>query len=108
MKSISELFDEPLFDKKKENRITVMPRPYSRMERVNRIMLSNSSSFDRESYAADGGKEWIDPRRELFFDRDKAKDKALWDRAVKESVDALGREEWQMVVWLYKKLGGKF
>jgi len=78
-----------------------MPKPYTRVERINRV-LKNSSEFDRASYEADGGDDWIDPRREHFFDRDKAKDKALWDKVVEQA------DSWQMVVWLYKKLGGKF
>lgn len=90
---------------KKQNAISVLPRPYSSVERLERI-ISNSAQFDLASYRADGGDAWIDARRELFFDKDKAKDKALWMKAEDAAHKAGG--QWQMVVWIYKKLGGAF
>lgn len=81
--------------------------PYTALQRTRRA-LSNSVSFDRASYEADGGDAWIDPRRSLFFSRDKAHDKPLWDRAMEVSQQAFGEHRWQFVVWLYLKLGGRF
>ncbi len=85
-----------------KNEITVMPEPYSRAERALRA-VRNSAAFDRASYTADGGDGWIDTRRLLFFDRDKAKDKALWDKAILTAGDNK-----KFVIWLYKKYGGHF
>ncbi len=87
-------------------RLIVMPRPYSRVDLAMRVM--NSALFDRKSYETEGGDGWIDKRRELFFDRDKASDKALWDKASRASQKALGTIRWQFVVWYYKKFGGSF
>lgn len=97
--AINKAFDAPLGNenKKKENSI----KPYSRVERINRV-LKNSKEFDLASYEADGGDSWIDDRRKDFFTKDEAKDKALWDRCSGEA------DSWQMTVWLYTKLGGKF
>lgn len=91
----------------KKNAILVMPTKWTTTERATRI-VANSPTFDRKSYEADGGDAWIEPRRRYFFDRDKAKDKGTWDRAVIASEEALGQERWQFVVWWYKKQGGRF
>lgn len=90
-----------------KNELLVMPPPYSPSEKARRA-ITNSATFDRKSYEADGGDGWIDSRRKLFFDRDKALDKGLWDRAVSASKAALGEVRWQFVVWHYKKYGGQF
>jgi phage-related protein (TIGR01555 family) len=87
--------------------LIILPKPFTRAERAKRA-VANSATFDRKSYEADGGDGWIDSRRKHFFDRDKAQDKGLWDRAVAASRDALGAERWQFVVWFYKKYGGGF
>lgn len=70
--------------------------------------VRNSAAFDKASYEADGGDKWIDSRRELFFDKDKAQDKGLWERASQISREAYGKIKWQFVVWLYQKRGGAF
>lgn len=82
-----------------------LPAPYSRLERVMRT-VSNSVAFDKASYAADGGDKWLDIRRKYFFDRDKAKDKQLWDKAT-EAAKAAGQTD-AFTIWWYKKQGGKF
>lgn len=82
-------------------------KPYTTWEKVSR-KLENSAAFDRASYRADGGEKTIDSRRELFFDRDKAKDKDKWDQAVKAAKAAQGTDDWKFIVWMYKKLGGSF
>lgn len=63
----------------------------------------NSLAFDRAAYAADGGDGWINPGRLPFFDRDKAKDKGLWDRVAAEAGDNKA-----FAIWLYDKHGGKW
>ncbi len=92
----------------KKNAITIMPRPFTLAERTTRRVLLNSATFDKKSYEADGGDDWIHAKRELFFSADKAKDKDKWQKAKEASVSALGEERWQFVVWMYKKLGGGF
>lgn len=85
--------------------------PYlSRWSMFDRSFLRalNSAEFDKASYAADGGPDWIDPRRKEIFSDPMGVDKALWAKAKQASHDALGEEEWQFVVWFYKKSGGKF
>lgn len=77
---------------------------YSALEKT--VRLLNSAAFDRASYEADGGQDWIDSRREPLFDRDKAKDKKLWDKSERDATAAGG--DWRMTVWLYEKFGGKF
>lgn len=68
----------------------------------------NSPEFDKASYEAAGGSNWMDSRRELFFDRDKAKDKSLWDRAEVASQSSLGKRDVKFIVWYYLKQGGSF
>jgi hypothetical protein len=80
---------------------------YTLLDRLNRIMY-NSAEYDRASYEADGGDEWIDPRREEFFSNPGNVDEALWSKAKKASEDAFGEHRWQFVVYMYKKFGGKF
>jgi phage-related protein (TIGR01555 family) len=90
---------------KKEN-ATVLPKPYTFTESLARKV--NSPAFDRASYAADGGDQWIDPRRAEFFKDPRDVDRALWDKARAGSKAAFGEERWQFVTWLYRKYGGKF
>lgn len=68
--------------------------------------VKNSAQFDKASYEADGGDGWIDSRRVHFFDRSKAKNKPLWDKAMAASRAALGEYNWKFAVWYYKKHGG--
>ena len=104
-RKITDLLAGSLKDDKETNAI----KPYTRVERVRRL-LSNSADFDAASYLADGGDRWTPSGRELFFDRDKAKDKSLWDRCAMRARDAAfaTNERWKFVVWLYLKEGGKF
>lgn len=90
-----------------KNSIVLMPQPWTTADRARRA-VANSPIFDKKSYEAHGGDAWIDERRKHFFDRDKAQDKSLWDRAAHASRDALGVERWQFIVWFYKKYGGSF
>lgn len=68
--------------------------------------LLNSADFDRASYEADGGDNWIATGRKELFTTDEAQDKGLYQKCVAES-EKLGLS-WKFVVWLYKKQGGKF
>lgn len=81
--------------------------PYTHIERIERIM-QNSATFDRKSYEADGGDNWITEGRKHFFDREKAKDKALWQQAEDATRKSLGRDNWKFTAWWYIKRGGKF
>ncbi len=87
-------------------KLFVMPKAYSAGDNLKRML--NSADFDRASYEADGGDGWIDSRRQLFFDRDKALDKGRWDHAEERSKEIFGSPRWQFTVWFYKKLGGSF
>lgn len=86
--------------------MTAIPR-YTALQRIGRI-LKNSAAFDRAAYEADGGDTWIDARRHELFKNPARVDKALWEKAKRASLDAYGEERWQFVVYIYKKLGGKF
>ncbi len=68
----------------------------------------NSPAFDRASYEADGGDEWIDPRRKEIFENPGTVDEGLWSKAKEASEKAFGQVKWQFVTWWYKKQGGKF
>ncbi len=91
-------------------KIVAYMKPLPALTRVERLMrkLLNSAAFDRAAYAVDGGDEWIDARRGYFFDRDKASDKGLWDKARDAAIAAFGKERWQFQVWWYRKQGGTF
>lgn len=93
----------------KKNVATVvqLPKPFTRVERTMRRLV-NSAAFDRESYMADGGDDWIDGRRYAFFTDAKALDKQLWTRAHETAVAVFGEDRWQFQVWWYVKHGGKF
>lgn len=91
---------------KKENTALVLPRRYTRLERMAR--LTNSAEFDRASYEADGGDAWIHPGRREIFMNPMGVDEGLWEKAKRASVASFGKEKWQFVVWWYKKQGGKF
>ncbi len=97
--------DKSLFVGKKtfENQI----KPYTRVQRIDRV-LANSAEFDRASYEADGGDNWIDSRRSEFFENPGNVDESLWMKAKDASVAAFGKVKWQFVTWWYKKHGGKF
>ncbi len=91
---------------KAENALVPMPKRWTRLERT--VRLINSPEFDKASYHADGGDDWIDPRRAELFTGAEAQDKALWAKAAEASVAAVGEQRWQFQVWWYKKQGGKF
>lgn len=89
----------------------IMPAPYTSLERIVRTMfkaIANSAEFDKASYEADGGDDWIHPGRKELFENPGNVDEALWARAKQASQAALGEIRWQFVVFMYKKLGGKF
>jgi hypothetical protein len=90
------------------NKFDVMPAPYSRTERIARV-LTNSVEFDLASYESDGGDSWINPKRQLFFENPVGlSDTGLWQKAKSRSREVFGSEHWQFTVWWYRKQGGKF
>lgn len=105
-KSAPEAKEAP--EAKTENAVIVFPHVWSSAEVMTRAKLKNSAEFDRKSYEADGGDEWIDPRRKEFFSNPGNVDEALWSKAKEASMKALGEVRWQFVTWFYKKQGGKF
>lgn len=92
---------------KKKNSFIIMPKAFTRLERIERV-LKNSIEFDKASYEADGGDAWIHPGREEFFTDPMNVDKGLWAKAKEESMKAFGKHKWQFVTWIYKKQGGRF
>lgn len=108
-KGRSAALKEQLAKLKSKNDLGVifLPQPYSVTERLERI-LKNSPQFDKASYEADGGDDWIDPRRKELFSNPGNVDEALWGSARAASQAALGEIRWQFVTWWYKKQGGKF
>lgn len=113
MKAVPKSADAPEVKAKsmdpatKNERLPSDLKPYTAIERMERI-LKNSAAFDRASYEADGGDNWIDSRREHFFQTPGNVDRALWAKAEEASRQAYGKVKWQFVTWFYKKQGGKF
>lgn len=66
----------------------------------------NSERFDRASYEADGGDNWIADGRKYFFEN--PKDRGLWRSIVEESKHLFSDTNWKFATWLYLKRGGKF
>jgi phage-related protein (TIGR01555 family) len=66
----------------------------------------NSAEFDKASYEADGGDDWIATGRKDLFTVDEADDKSLYGKCSEEATK-LGLD-WKFTVWLYQKQGGKF
>lgn len=89
------------------NAVSRVRRRYTPVDRLARVIF-NSALFDRAAYDADGGDDWVDPRRRELFRDPRNVDKKLWDKAKKASVAALGEERWQFTVWFYRKMGGRF
>lgn len=71
--------------------------------------VMNSASFDKASYAADGGDSWINPKRLALFDEPPAPwiDRSIWEKAKQKGKDIFGNPTKAFVVWMYEKLGGK-
>lgn len=83
------------------------PRVWNQIQKLQRH-LKNSAEFDKASYAADGGDEWMDSRRLPVLTEDEVKDKTLWVKA-QDAAKAAGEEGNQLfLVWWYQKQGGKF
>lgn len=82
----------------------IRSKPLTALQKTRRLI--NSSAFDRASYAADGGDDWIDERRAPLFENPGNVDEALWMKAKDASEKAFGKIKWQFVTWWYKKQGG--
>jgi phage-related protein (TIGR01555 family) len=78
------------------------------LERARAERIGNSADFDRASYAADGGDNWINPRKAPLYEKPAGVDEGLWSRAKEASKEAFGEEKWQFIAWWYKKQGGKY
>lgn len=70
--------------------------------------VRNSIAFDKASYEADGGDEWVDSRREPLFEDPVGVTQALWEQAKDRSKQIFGTPNWRFALWFYKKLGGTF
>lgn len=68
----------------------------------------NSAQFDKASYDADGGDEWIADGRKELFENPGNVDEGLWKKAEDASQSAFGEKRWKFVTWWYQKQGGKF
>lgn len=79
---------------------------FSKFDKFRRYF--NSPGFDRASYEADGGDEWIAAHRKAIFENPMGVDEGLWEKAKAASKKAFGYERWQFVVWHYQKNGGRF
>lgn len=93
-------------DAKRPTEKTENVLPFTLIERS--LRLFNSAEYNKASYEADGGDEWIDPRRKEIFENPGNVDEDLWSKAKDASVKAFGKVKWQFVTWFYKKQGGKF
>ena len=79
-------------------------------EHVNPVKekTSNSLKFDRASYEADGGDNWMSDDRAKLITVLSHKDLGLWDQCEQESREAFGQLNQKFAAWLYKKKTGSF
>jgi phage-related protein (TIGR01555 family) len=70
--------------------------------------MKNSLAYDVAAYVVDGGDGTMAPGRAPFFEKAKAQDPGLYDRAVAASQQAFGKVKIPFVKWWYEKEGGKF
>lgn len=111
----SELFDisldmdESLIDELEASNAALDETPpgANKADSETPLATQNSAAFDKASYEADGGDKEFDSRRLPFYDREKAKDKTLWDKAVSASQASYGKNNLKFVIWYYLKQGGK-
>lgn len=87
------------------NNVIFLPRPFTRAERVVRVL---DNSYDEKAYEADGGDAWIDPAKMEKLMNPGRVDEGLWSKAKEASEAAFGKVKWEFVTWIYKKEGGKF
>lgn len=100
--------DEPEAPTKpKPSHSVITVKPYTKTQSIARAVV-NSAAFDRASYEADGGDEWIDERRAEFFTNPTNVDEGLWSKAKDAAQSAFGQAKWQFTAWWYKKQGGRF
>lgn len=79
---------------------------FSTWDQVKRFF--NSAAFDKASYEADGGDQWIADGRREIFEKPMGVDEGLWKRAEAASEASFGERNWKFVTWWYRKQGGKF
>lgn len=90
------------------NEIAATLLVFTPRQALERGVTANSAAFDRATYAADGGDDWINPGRKVLFENPGDVDEHLWMKAKDASMKAFGKEKWQFITWWYKKQGGKF
>lgn len=73
----------------------------------NSSQVRNTTDFDKASYLADGGDNWISPQRLSLLSTENPSDKALWAQCVQESKTLFGEKNLAFCAWLFKKRGGK-
>ena len=72
-------------------------------------IFGNSTEFDLASYEADGGDGWISSDEKPAYDmKAGVADEGIWAKAEAASEKAFGEKRWKYVLWMYRKLGGKF
>ena len=91
-----------------KGKITKQNELTAKIKEWDQPVILNSPEFDKRSYEADGGDDWIDSRRKEFFENPGNVDEGLWSKAKDASQKALGKVKWQFVTWWYKKHGGHF
>lgn len=68
----------------------------------------NSTEFDHASYEADGGSEWMNPKRVLaLVELSHVTGDPLWEKAKEASMDAMGKLDDAFMLWWFKKQGGR-
>lgn len=66
----------------------------------------NSSAFDKASYEADGGDNWISADRLKLIESLFHQDPQLWRQSEQESIEVFGKKNISFTAWLYSKRKG--
>lgn len=69
--------------------------------------VENSPAFDKASYEADGGDNWITSDRLKLIETLTHDKPGLWAEAMQESQKIYGKTNLAFVAWMYKKQGGR-
>jgi phage-related protein (TIGR01555 family) len=71
------------------------------------VTVENSAAFDKASYEADGGDNWIGDDRMRLITTLTMDKPGLWRDAIQESEQIYGKRNLKFAAWLYKKRGGR-
>jgi hypothetical protein len=75
---------------------------------LGKLKYGNSSAFDKASYEADGGDNWVDPQRLKLIKTLTHDNPALWSQCEQESRKIYGGNgNLAFTAWIYKKRGGR-